>query len=162
MDFDLTEEIGKNGPENRKIVPKTRKMAPKCGLGPVLGHFPGEAKSHFSLREAKPGGFPFLFSPDCFADPFGNVPCRCFTRPRKTRRTDRENPRKDLGRGVTGRDESQTFRSPEKNIENEGLRAPIFLRDLSEVVRFSECTPLPILSEFEVLHFCVHQALGFF
>ena len=33
--------------------------------------------------------------PDCVADPFGPVPCRCFHRPRKRKRTNRESPRKN-------------------------------------------------------------------
>ena len=31
--------------------------------------------------------------PACVADPYGNAPCRCFNRPRKRKRTNRENLR---------------------------------------------------------------------
>ena len=55
------------------------------------------------LREAKPAGFqiggvPLFFGkgPDCVADRFGTVPRRC-KRPRKRKRTNRENPRTNPG-----------------------------------------------------------------
>ena len=33
--------------------------------------------------------------PDCVADPFGNVPCRCFNRPRKRKGQIRKSPEKN-------------------------------------------------------------------
>ena len=76
--------------------------------------------------QTQSGGLLFFFgkAPDCVADPFRNVPCRCSNRPRKRKgpnakisgksgksRKDRENPKKDKKKDMS-RSGSPPFEPP--------------------------------------------------
>ena len=79
------------------------------------------------LREAKPGGVQtrdfstcFRKGPDCVTDPFRNVPCRCSHRPRKKKRTNRDNPEKSgnpekIAREKPPKDRESPQKGPKKD-----------------------------------------------